>query len=141
MANGITTMNGKDDDELMNYLVRMVVPMRREFRRQLDVQQFLHDYAYAREVLNQAMTSSDARLLEYARYLETRLHGPRIADRPASDDRKFANPLTPRAGRIADPAASTSASMPLTEAAPTLAEPTEQELRDRVLKKYTRGLR
>ncbi|MFM9886090.1 MAG: hypothetical protein ACKVQT_23945 [Burkholderiales bacterium] len=138
MAN--ITMNGRDDNELMDYLVRMVIPMRREFRRQLDVQQFLHDFAYAREMLAQAMSSKDARLLEYARYVETRLLGARITDTPGSVDRRLADPVAPRSGRITHPPASDSASSPSHEPAPT-PEPTEQELRDRVLKKYTTGLR
>lgn len=141
MAYGITTMSGHNDNELMNYIVRMIIPMRREFRRQLDVEQFFHDFTYAREVLDQAKTSKDARLLEFARYVETRLHGPRIADRPAPADGRFANPVAAAVRNIADPASGGSTSTPSTDAAPTPAEPTEQELRDRVLKKYTTRLR
>ncbi len=32
-----------DEQEVLNTVVRMVVPMRREFGRQLDVRHFLHD--------------------------------------------------------------------------------------------------
>ena len=72
------------DSQLMNYLVRMVVPMRREFGRSLNVGQFLHDFSYAREVLAEALRSQDPRLVDYARYVERRTHGARIADSAAA---------------------------------------------------------
>lgn len=109
-----------NDSQLMNYLVRMVVPMRREFGRSLNVGQFLHDFAYAREVLEEALRSQDPRLIDYARYVERRLHGARIADSASA------------AAPAAEPAA---------PPAPAGAGPTEDELRARVLKKYTTGLR
>lgn len=114
----------EQDTQLMNYLVRMVVPLRREFGRQLNVGQFMHDFTYAREVLDEALKSQDPRLLEYARYVEKRLHGPRIADTPA--------PLPTRSAPDSRLDAPTPA--PATS-------PTEEELRARVLKKYTGGLR
>lgn len=113
------------DSQLMNYLVRMVVPMRREFGRHLNVGQFLHDFSYAREVLDEALKSQDTRLVDYARYVEKRLHGPRIADTPAPP---------PASG-----AAATAA--PPVPAPPPAASATEEELRARVLRKYTGGLR
>lgn len=115
-------MAGDDpDSQLMNYLVRMVVPMRREFGRNLNVGQFLHDVSYAREVLDEALRSQDPRLLDYAKYVERRLHGPRIAD----------TPKVPPPPAAAEPAA----------APPPAGGPTAEELRARVLKKYTSGLR
>lgn len=116
------------DSQIMNTLVRMVVPMRREFGRALDVRQFLHDFAYAREVLEQALGSSDPRLLEYARYVEQRLHGPRIADSPAPAPAAAPLGVAPAAPSV--PAASTPAG-------PAQAD----DLRARVLRKYTGGLR
>lgn len=112
------------DSQLMNYLVRMVVPLRREFGRSLNVGQFLHDFTYAREVLDEALKSQDPRLLEYARYVEKRLHGPRIADTPAPPPARTAPDSALEAPKAA-PAPSAS----------------EEELRARVLKKYTGGLR
>lgn len=120
-------MAGDDNDsQLMNYLVRMVVPMRREFGRQLDVGHFLHDFAYAREVLDEAMSSQDPRLLDYAKYVQRRLHGPRIAD---------------SATAAPAPAGSEPAAAAPAEAAPPGGSPSAEELRARVLKKYTTGLR
>lgn len=115
-------MGGADNDsQIMNYVVRMIVPMRREFGRNLDVKQFLHDVAYAREVIEQALSSQDSRLREYANYVQQRYHGPRVADSPAQP------------AVAAKPAASAP------EAAGTAAE--EAELKARMLKKYTDGLR
>jgi hypothetical protein len=114
----------EQDTQLMNYLVRMVVPLRREFGRQLNVGQFMHDFTYAREVLDEALNSQDPRLLEYARYVEKRLHGPRIADTPAPPPARSAPD-----SRLDTPTPTPAAS------------PTEEELRARVLKKYTGGLR
>lgn len=115
-------MGGADNDsQIMNYVVRMIVPMRREFGRNLDVKQFLHDVAYAREVIEQALSSQDARLREYANYVQQRYHGPRVADSPAPS----AAPAKPAAGTP--------------EPTSTAAE--EAELKARMLKKYTDGLR
>lgn len=115
----------EQDSQLMNYLVRMVVPLRREFGRSLNVGQFLHDFTYAREVLDEALKSQDPRLLEYARYVEKRLHGPRIADTPAPPPQRAAPDSKLDAAKAAAAPASAS----------------EEEMRARVLKKYTGGLR
>ncbi|MDR7307790.1 hypothetical protein [Rhodoferax saidenbachensis] len=82
------------DSELMTYLVRMVIPIKREFGRTLDVHQFLHDVPYATEVIEEALRSKDDRLQGYAAYVQTKLFGPRgttvpkpgapvVADTPA----------------------------------------------------------
>ncbi len=63
------------DSDLMNYAVRMVIPMRREFARQMDVSHFMHDDAYAREIIEQAGTSTNARLRGYAALLAARMSG------------------------------------------------------------------
>jgi hypothetical protein len=72
------------DSDLMNYLVRMVIPIKREFGRTLDVQKFLIDRPYAVEVIHEAMQSHDPRLQEYAVYVQGKVFGPRSAGgRPA----------------------------------------------------------
>jgi hypothetical protein len=124
------------DSQIMNTLVRMVVPMRREFGHQLNVRQFLHDFAYAREVLQQALGSSDPRLLEYARYVERRLHGPRIADTPAAPT----VPAAAASAAAAAPGALAAGAATPQAPAPATGESAE-EMRARVLKKYTSGLR
>ena len=116
------------NSELMNYLVRMVVPMRREFGRSLDVRHFLHDVEYAREVIQQALTSQDARLLQYAKYVDEHHLGPRNASNAA--------PL-PKADKASDKPAATVEKVEV----PLSANPTAEEMRERVLRKYTSGLR
>ena len=119
-----------DDNEIMNHLVRMVVPMRREFGRKLDVGQFMHDFQYAAEVLEQARASADPRLRDYGLYVEKRMHGARIADSTSPAPSPAPAPVAKAAAAPAPPAAS-----------PAADKATEDELRARVLKKYTSGLR
>ena len=110
-----------DNSQLLNTLVRMVVPMRREFGRSLDIQNFLADSGFAEAVLAEALASQDPRLRDYAAYVKSRLLGARMAAAPA-----------PLAGAAPAPA----------PAAPTEPEQlSEDELRARVLRKYTTGLR
>lgn len=120
------------DSDILNTLVRMVVPMRREFGRQLDVRQFLRDGGYAQEVLDVALASRDPRLAEYARYVQRRLHGARVAD------------STPTIPGLAPPQPAPAAPTPppsaTAHAAPGAAD-AEEALRRRVMDKYTRGLR
>lgn len=113
------------DSQIMNYVVRMVVPMRREFGRHLDVGQFLHDVVYAREVLDEALRSKDTRLQEYARLVQTRLLGPRAASASSM----------PAKAAAAEPVAESA------KRTPASAGPTAEELRARIMKKYTDGLR
>lgn len=120
-----------DEQEVLNTVVRMVVPMRREFGRQLDVRHFLHDLEYAQEVIQQALTSQDPRLQHYASYLAAHHLGPRNATQPAKA------PMPD--GQLTQP---TAAERPTATApAPERSNPTAEELRQRVLKKYTTGLR
>ena len=71
---------------LIDLAVRMVVPMRREFGRVLDVQQFMHDARYAADVLAQALSSQVPRLRGYAEYANKCMFAARHAHfaRPAS---------------------------------------------------------
>jgi hypothetical protein len=109
------------ESQVLNCVVRMVVPMRREFGRTLDVQRFLREPDYAQAVIDQALASRDLRLRDYALYVQRHLGGPREVDAP----------LLPGAAAAADAAAPPAAG----------GEPSEAELRERVLKKYTGGLR
>lgn len=120
------------ESSVLNFVIRMVVPMRREFGRSLDVQLFMRDEAYARSVLDQALASRDQRLRDYAQYVSRHLGGARQVDPPLIDT------TTPMA---LDPLGPPSAAAKPTAAASAPAEPTEAELRARMLKKYTSGLR
>lgn len=124
------------ESSVLNFVIRMVVPMRREFGRSLDVQLFMRDEAYARSVLDQALASRDQRLRDYAEYVSRHLGGAREVDPPRVDTTTpmALDPLGPPA-TPAKPGPTSAA----TTAAP--AEATEADLRARMLKKYTSGLR
>lgn len=126
-----------DHGKVMNTLLRMIVPMRREFGCNLDVKHFLHDLEYRQGVISQALQSQDTRLRDYAQYVEKLLSGPRTAAHP---------PVPPAA---ADKAVTTPPSIiesvfPATMSPPsTQAEPKskEDEMREQIMRKYTTGLR
>jgi hypothetical protein len=146
-------MNAEDpkDSQLMNYVVRMVVPMRREFGLSLNVSEFMRDSRYAEEVLEQALQSQDPRLLDYARYVRQRLHGPRIASQPrtATAHGVAAETSTSTVAEAAATGAGASHSSPgpvvepvsARVSASAAAQSAAEELRARVMKKYTGGLR
>jgi hypothetical protein len=118
------TMTPPDDSDLMAYAVRMVIPMKREFGRSLNVHQFLHDLPYATEVIQEALNSKDERLRGYAAYTQTKIFGPRSSE-----------PLAPKptAAPVSSPAAA---------AAPAASE-TEigEDLRAKAIARYKSGLR
>jgi hypothetical protein len=87
-------MNPPDSD-LMAYVVRMVIPVKREFGRTLDVHQFLHDLPYATEVIEEALRSKDDRLQGYAAYVQTKLFGPRGTTVPRPGTRPAAESTVP----------------------------------------------
>jgi hypothetical protein len=68
-------MSASSNVFVIDLVVRMVVPMRREFGRSLDVQQFMRDAGYATEVLAQALNSHVPRLREYADQVRRELTG------------------------------------------------------------------
>jgi hypothetical protein len=117
----LLTMTPPDDSDLMAYAVRMVIPMKREFGRSLNVHQFLHDLPYANEVIQEALNSKDERLRSYAAYAQTKIFGPRSSE-----------PFAP-AG---------SASAPAVAAVPAASE-TEisDDLRAKAIARYKSGLR
>lgn len=118
------------DSDFMNYVVRMVIPLRREFGRVLDVGEFMANRPYAIEVIQQALLSKDERLREYATYVQGKLLGPRTA-----------GPVGPAAQEVGAKA-STPAATGQAEPAPTKpALPTDEALRAKMLAKYRSGLR
>lgn len=127
------------DPMVLNVVVRMVVPMRREFGRSLDVQQFMHDQGYAQTVLEQALASRDERLRQYAQQVQQHLFGPRAATSPAPAVPAAAAALPPTATASVADAAAAAAAAPATPA--PVVDPTEAELRARMLRRYTTGLR
>ncbi|WP_348048975.1 hypothetical protein [Polaromonas sp.] len=112
------------DSDLMAYAVRMVIPMKREFGRSLNVHQFLHDLPYATEVIQEALKSKDERLRSYAAYAQSKIFGPRSTE-----------PLSPKL-------TAASESLPAAPAVPASAE-TEinEDLRAKAIARYKSGLR
>ena len=62
--------------QVLDAVVRMVVPMRREFGCSVDVQAFMRDAAYAHQVLGQALNSQVERLRQYAEVAQRHLVPP-----------------------------------------------------------------
>ncbi|WP_457278969.1 hypothetical protein [Polaromonas sp. P5_D5] len=118
----LLTMTPPDDSDLMAYAVRMVIPMKREFGRSLNVHQFLHDLPYATEVIQEALNSKDERLRSYAAYAQTKIFGPRSGS---------------------EPLLSASAASPAVVAAAPAASETEisEDLRAKAIARYKSGLR
>jgi hypothetical protein len=112
------------DSDILQHVLRMVIPMRREHNRSLEVRQFMHDVTYAKEIIDQALASKDHNLLEHGAYLSNKMFGPRnTLNEPAP---------------VAQKQESTST-------VPTLTEPVEEEseaaMRARMMSKYKTGLR
>lgn len=115
------------DSELMNCAVRMVIPMRREFGRALDVPHFLHDLRYAKEVLDEARGSQNPRLREYAEYLTGKMMGPRNAGAPAAAVARQISEASTKEAAASPPCASDLS--------------LEKEAKQIMLAKYRSGLR
>lgn len=111
----------------------MVVPMKREFGHSLDVQQFLRDDNYARGMLEQALAANDPRLRDYAVQVNQHMGGPRAADPPLASARA----PVPAARAAAAPSGASGAS----GASDAPGEETEADMRARMMRKYTSGLR
>ena len=122
------------DSDILNHVMRMVIPMRREHNRSLEVRQFMHDVSYAKEIIEQALASKDVRLQEYGAYLSNKMFGPRNNALPQAMPTLSTVP--------AQSATPTVASAPSTPSAPSPAEEeSEAALRARMMAKYKTGLR
>jgi hypothetical protein len=124
------------DGDIMNTLVRMVVPMRREFGYKLDVAMFTSDSNYAEQTLQLARSSQDPRLQDYAKFIDKRQGG---ASAGASSSHSASQPK-PKSARENHnrTAEGKPASNPKAESATS---PEEQAMRAKMMKKYTSGLR
>jgi hypothetical protein len=132
MASSFPTSLDFSENDLMNHVVRMVTPLRREFSRSLDVAHFMRDVDYATEILALATNSKDERLRQYGVYLQTKLLGPRNGTLSKSD------PPPPVPADSAPAAApSATADEPTTKGA----KGSEAQLRSQMLAKYRSGLR
>lgn len=109
----------RSDSDIVASAMRMIVAVRHEFGRNIDVMHLLHDQAYARSIIELARGSSNDKLREQAVYLERMIFGPR------------------EAGGAAWPAAAT----PPPAAQSSSPDPDVERLRAAVAKKYRTGLR
>jgi hypothetical protein len=111
------------DGDVLNRVMRMVIPMRREYNRSLEVRQFMNDRVYAKDIIDQAIASKDDKLKENGAYLLHKLFGPR------SDAQNAAAVQNPEIS---------AASAPANTAAE---EESEAAMRARMMAKYKTGLR
>lgn len=138
------------DARVMDTLLRMIVPFRREFGRMLDVKYFLHDLEYRQDIVGQALQAKDTRLREYAAYLGQTTIGPRLTGNPGpaagaghEQDARRSGPDTepPLVERLTP----SSAAAPVSSAVPgptdASSKSAEELMRDRIMRKYTDGLR
>jgi hypothetical protein len=131
-----------DRGQMMNYALRMVAPLRREFNRSLDVVHFMHDFVYAREIIDLALQSQDERLRDYAIYLNRMLLGPRdnLGSATAAAAAIDSQTLAPTAASAA--AGAKSAAVAVVETAAVVSgDDSADQFKAGILKKYTTGLR
>lgn len=90
--------------QVLDAVVRMVVPMRREFGCSVDVQAFMRDAAYAHQVLGQALNSQVERLRQYAQVAQRHLVPPddRSARAAAPAPLRAPEAVAPQAAAQAD---------------------------------------
>ena len=122
------------DSDILNHVMRMVIPMRREHNRSLEVRQFMHDVAYAKEIIEQALSSKDVRLQEYGAYLSNKMFGPRNNALPQTLPSLSIAPAQASAPVFVTAAASISTPSPAEEES-------EATMRARMMAKYKTGLR
>ena len=72
--------------DMQNTLVRMVVPMRREFGFALDVQQMRRDRVYAESIVAQALTSQVQSLRDHARIVGAHLSAAQLSPQAQRPD-------------------------------------------------------
>lgn len=137
------------DTEVLNNVMRLSIPLRREFSMSLDLQRFMRDATYAKEVIEQALASSDAKLRERASYLKARIFGLKGETPPKSEigitETFFAPPPAIKPAALAMPVPAPVAATLPAESTAKSTEPAEEEseaaMRARMMSKYKTGLR
>lgn len=79
MMPAMDSLKPATDAELLNALIRLMTPFRRIFQQTLDVNRFLVDGTYAKDIVDRLMSADDPRLLVAAEFLRGRLPGEGIA--------------------------------------------------------------
>ena len=69
----------RDRSEIIETLMRMVVPVRHEFKQSIDVTRALSDRDYARSILELASSSKNDQVRKNATLLQNMILGPRTA--------------------------------------------------------------
>lgn len=126
--NAAASQGWSADSDILNSVMRMVIPMRREFGRALDVTHFMHDLVYAKQIVIEAQSSQDEQLRERANLLASKLMGPRNS-----------GVLPSRASSTPTPSSSSSPFAATPEPQPP--EENEAALRAKMMSKYRSGLR
>jgi hypothetical protein len=137
------------DQDVLSHVLRMVIPMRREHNRSLEVRQFMHDVAYAKEIIEQAIASKDLRLQEYGAYLSNKMFGPRNTALPQTLPSALPTALPnvlpnalPNALPSTLPSQAAASAQPAASSAHSPAEEeSEAAMRARMMAKYKTGLR
>lgn len=112
------------DTLIMPFVTRMVVPLRQEFGRLLDVHRFMAEPAYAQAVLELARGSKDQRVRDYADYVARHLGGARESHAPRVEEPAPGfEPTAPSVARLEEEAAQAEAQ------------------RQKIVKKYEGGVR
>jgi hypothetical protein len=138
MSNENQTPFSAGDSDVVNNVMRLVIPMRREFSISLDLQRFMRDATYAKEVIEKALASSDAKLRERADYLRGKIFGVRaeVTVKPVSLMSASVPVSVPSAPVVI---ASVASVEPV--AVPVSEEESEAAMRARMMSKYKTGLR
>ena len=69
----------RNTSDFITHALRIVVPMRREFGRSVNVQAMLDEPGYARDVITLAMSSTNPQVRTEAEHLQALLAAPRPA--------------------------------------------------------------
>lgn len=67
--------NPNTDRELLDVLIRLMTPFRRQFQQSLDVNRFLVDATYAIDVVDRLLSATDPKISGAGEFLRSRLSG------------------------------------------------------------------
>lgn len=117
-------------------VMRLVVPIRREFGKNIDVQDFLYNATYAKEILDMASSSQNEKLKENIEYLGRMVFGPSESGFPLPEYRSTVGDLSKRP--LGDAVAAGKPGTIISSATETVKE---SSLRPELMREYTAGAR
>jgi hypothetical protein len=118
--------------------MRLVVPMRREFGKNIDVQNFLYNPTYAKEVLDMAGSSQNEKVKENVEYLGRMILGPHPSELPLPEYRSTVGDLSKKPLSISEAVA---AENPGTIASNSTESTKGPSLQSELTSEYTAGAR